>query len=159
MTPQRGREPRKPAQRRSSPSTGWKRHCWRRSGERRWHMKSRDDTTARWNGTKKATRDTRVGSKTFVEVDEDDERSAPVRLRLRPQVGGETERREEELGDDMVTVEIREGGLTRRARISAPSIERALKIARDRKTSRRVRLVFPIDPETFFIPEGSGQRE
>ena len=58
-----------------------------------------------------------------------------------------------------VTVEIREGALTRRAQISAPSIERALKIARDRKTSRRVRLVFPIDPETFFIPEGSGQRE
>jgi hypothetical protein len=58
-----------------------------------------------------------------------------------------------------VTVEIREGTLTRRARISAPSIERALKIARDGKTGRRVRLVFPIDPEAFFVPEGSGQRE
>jgi hypothetical protein len=59
-----------------------------------------------------------------------------------------------------VTVEIREGALTRRARISAPSsIGRALKIARDGKIGRRVRLVFPIDPEAFFVPEGSGQRE
>ena len=58
-----------------------------------------------------------------------------------------------------VTVEIREGALTRCARISAPSIERALKIARDEKTGRRVRLVFPLDPEAFFVPEGFGQRE
>ena len=58
-----------------------------------------------------------------------------------------------------VTVEIREGYLTRRARITAPSIERALKIARERKLDRRVSLVFPIDPEAFFVPEGPGWRE
>ena len=48
-----------------------------------------------------------------------------------------------------MTVEIREGTL----------MHLALKIARDGKTSRRVRLVFPIDPEAFFVPEGSDQRE
>ncbi len=58
-----------------------------------------------------------------------------------------------------VTVEIGEGALTRRVRITAPSIERALKIARAGKPGRRMRLVFPIDPEAFFVPEGSGQRE
>lgn len=58
-----------------------------------------------------------------------------------------------------LTVEIGEGALTRRVRITAPSIERALKIARAGKPGRRMRLVFPIDPEAFFVPEGSGQRE
>jgi hypothetical protein len=51
-----------------------------------------------------------------------------------------------------VTVEIREGALTHRARVTAPSIERALRIAGDGKPGRRVRLLFPIDPEAFFIP-------
>jgi hypothetical protein len=58
-----------------------------------------------------------------------------------------------------VTVEIREGALTYRAQITAPSIEQALRIAGDGKPGRRVRLVFPIDPEAFFIPAGSDQRE
>ncbi len=58
-----------------------------------------------------------------------------------------------------VTVEIGEGALTRRVQITAPSIERALKIARAGKSGRRMRLVFPIDPEAFFAPGGSGQRE
>ena len=50
-----------------------------------------------------------------------------------------------------VTVEIREGDLTHRARVTAPSIERALKIVDVGKPGRRVRLVFPIDPEAFFV--------
>ncbi len=58
-----------------------------------------------------------------------------------------------------VTVEIGEDALTRRVRITAPSIERALKIARAGKPGRRMRLVFPIDPEAFFVLEGAGQRE
>jgi hypothetical protein len=58
-----------------------------------------------------------------------------------------------------VTVEVREGALTRRVRISASCIERALKLAGYGKPSRRVRLVFPIDPESFFVPEDSGKRE
>jgi hypothetical protein len=58
-----------------------------------------------------------------------------------------------------VTVEIHEGALTHRARVTAPSIERALKIAGGGKFGRKVRLVFPIDPEAFFTPEGSDQSE
>ncbi len=58
-----------------------------------------------------------------------------------------------------VTIEISEGALTRRVRITVLSIERALKVARGGKPGRRMRLIFPIDPEAFFIPEGSGQRE
>ena len=58
-----------------------------------------------------------------------------------------------------VTVEIREGALTYRVRITAPSIERALKIVGGGKPGRRVRLVFPIDPEAFFAPAGTGTRE
>jgi hypothetical protein len=58
-----------------------------------------------------------------------------------------------------VTVEIREGPHTRRARITAPSIECALKIVSVGKPGRRVRLVFPIDPEAFFVPRDHDQSE
>jgi hypothetical protein len=59
-----------------------------------------------------------------------------------------------------VTIEIREGPLTRRVQITAPSIERAMKVAGDGKPGHRVRLLFPIEPEAFFVPdEGSDQRE
>jgi hypothetical protein len=58
-----------------------------------------------------------------------------------------------------VTVEVREGALTYRVRIIAPSIERALEIAGAGKPSRRVHLLFPIDPEAFFVSAGSGTRE
>ena len=51
-----------------------------------------------------------------------------------------------------VTIEIREGALTRRVRVTAPSVERALKMAGGGKPGRRVRLVFPIDPVVFFVP-------
>jgi hypothetical protein len=58
-----------------------------------------------------------------------------------------------------VTVEIREGALTYRVRVTAPSIERALEIVGEGKPGRRVRPVFPIDPEVFFVPEDSGWSE
>ena len=58
-----------------------------------------------------------------------------------------------------VSAEIREETLTRRVWVTAPCIERALKIAGAGKPSRRVGLVFPIDPEAFFVPEGYGQRK
>jgi hypothetical protein len=59
-----------------------------------------------------------------------------------------------------VTSEIREGPLTRRVQITAPSIELAMKVAGDRKPGHRVRLLFPIEPEAFFVPdEDSDQRE
>jgi hypothetical protein len=50
-----------------------------------------------------------------------------------------------------VSVEIREGALTYSARVIAPSIERALEIMGERKPGRRVRLLFPIDPDAFFV--------
>jgi hypothetical protein len=51
-----------------------------------------------------------------------------------------------------VTVEIHEGAITRQMRVTAPSIARALRIAGDGKPGHRVRLVFPLDPEAFFVP-------
>ena len=58
-----------------------------------------------------------------------------------------------------VSVEIREGVFTRRVRITAPSIELALKMAGEGKPGRGARLLFPIDPEAFFVPGGSDKRE
>ncbi|MDP8950790.1 MAG: hypothetical protein M3N18_00840 [Actinomycetota bacterium] len=58
-----------------------------------------------------------------------------------------------------VSVEIGEGAPTRRVRIIAPSIEWVLKIARAGTPGHRTRLVFPIEPEAFFVPEVSGHRE
>jgi hypothetical protein len=58
-----------------------------------------------------------------------------------------------------VTVEGREGGLTYRVRVTAPSIERALKIVGGVKPGRRVRLVFPIDPEAFFVSGDHDRRD
>jgi len=50
-----------------------------------------------------------------------------------------------------VGVEIREGALTYRAQVTAPSIERALEIMGEGKPGRRVCLLFPIDPDAFFV--------
>jgi hypothetical protein len=58
-----------------------------------------------------------------------------------------------------VTVEIREGALTHQARVTAPSIECALKIVGVGKPGHRVRLVFPIDPEAFFVTGDHDLRE
>jgi hypothetical protein len=58
-----------------------------------------------------------------------------------------------------VIVEVREDAVTRRLQIVAPSIERAMKMAGDEKRGRRVRLLFPIDPEIFFVPEDRDRRE
>ena len=58
-----------------------------------------------------------------------------------------------------VIVEVREGTVTRRVRIVAPSIERAMEMAGAGKPGRRAHLLFPIDPEAFFVPEGSERRE
>ena len=55
-----------------------------------------------------------------------------------------------------VTVELREGATTCRAQYTSSSIERALELAGGGKPGRSVRLVFPIDPESFFAPGGSG---
>ena len=57
-----------------------------------------------------------------------------------------------------VTVEVREGALTYRVRVTAPSSERALEIVGKGKPGRRVRLDFPLDPDIFFVPAASGAR-
>jgi hypothetical protein len=58
-----------------------------------------------------------------------------------------------------VTVEVREDAVARRMQIIAPSIERAMKMAGDEKLGRRVRLLFPIDPEAFFVLKDRDRRE
>jgi len=58
-----------------------------------------------------------------------------------------------------VTVEIREGDLTYRTRVTAPSLERAFKIAGGGKPGRRVRIVFPIDPEACFVTADPVRKE
>jgi hypothetical protein len=58
-----------------------------------------------------------------------------------------------------VAVEIREGALTHRTRVTAPSIERALKIAGGGKPGRSMRLVFPIEPEAFLGSEVPSRKE
>jgi hypothetical protein len=50
-----------------------------------------------------------------------------------------------------VTLEISEGATTRRAQFTTSSIERALELAGEGKPGRRVRLIFPIDSEAFFV--------
>ena len=58
-----------------------------------------------------------------------------------------------------VAVEIHEGALTYRTRVTAPSIERALKSAREGEPGRRVRLAFPMEPEAFFVTDVFGRKE
>jgi hypothetical protein len=49
------------------------------------------------------------------------------------------------------TVESKEKAISHRVRVTAPSIERALELAREGISGRKVRLVFPIQPETSFV--------
>ena len=58
-----------------------------------------------------------------------------------------------------VTIEVHEGAVTRRVRITAPSIERALKLAGKGTPGRNVRLLFPIEPEAFFVRKDTGRRK
>ena len=53
-----------------------------------------------------------------------------------------------------VSVEVREGAALFRVAVKAESISRAVSIVKGRHPSRDVRVVFPIDPESFF-PGGS----
>jgi len=58
-----------------------------------------------------------------------------------------------------VSAEVADDAGTRRVRVTVPSIERALKIASEGIPDRRTRILFPIDPGTFFVPEYPEQRE
>ena len=79
---------------------------------------------------------------------------------LWPPLGGRRDETTERRSAKMicVSIEVREGALTRRIQITAPSIERALEIASAGKPGREVRLL-PINPQPHFVPEDSGQRE
>ena len=50
-----------------------------------------------------------------------------------------------------VSMEVREGTALSRATVQAESILEAVNIARGRYPGRDVRVMFPIDPEDFFI--------
>jgi hypothetical protein len=58
-----------------------------------------------------------------------------------------------------IAVEIHEGALTHRTRVTSPSIERALLSARGEGPGRKVRLIFPIEPEVFFVSEVPDRKE
>jgi hypothetical protein len=60
-----------------------------------------------------------------------------------------------------VSMEVREGAARSRATVQAESIREAVSITRGRYPGRDVRVIFPIDPEEFFIEgpaEGNGRR-
>jgi hypothetical protein len=52
-----------------------------------------------------------------------------------------------------VSMELREGAALSRATVQAESIREAVSITRDRYPGRDVRVIFPIDPEGFFIED------
>ena len=59
-----------------------------------------------------------------------------------------------------VSMEVREESALSRATVQAESIREAVNITRRRYPGRDVRVIFPIDPETFFIEgpaEGNGR--
>jgi hypothetical protein len=60
-----------------------------------------------------------------------------------------------------VSMELREGTVLSRATVQAESIREAVNITRRRYPGRDVRVMFPIDPEEYFIegpPEGNSRR-
>jgi hypothetical protein len=52
-----------------------------------------------------------------------------------------------------VSVEVREGAACFRVGVRAESIDRAVSIVRGHHPDRNVRVVFPIDPDGFFVGE------
>jgi len=60
-----------------------------------------------------------------------------------------------------VCMKVREGAALSRATVQAESIREAVSITRGRYPGRDVRVVFPIDPEDFFVQgpaEDNGRR-
>ena len=55
-------------------------------------------------------------------------------------------------------VSVEEGSVVRRVRVTAASMERAMRLAGRGEPGREVTPVFPIDPEAFFAPEGAAER-
>jgi hypothetical protein len=50
-----------------------------------------------------------------------------------------------------VSMEVREGAALSRATVQAESIQEAVSITKRRYPGRDVRVIFPIDPEDFFL--------
>jgi hypothetical protein len=58
-----------------------------------------------------------------------------------------------------VSVEVRTGAAYFRAAVLAESIEQALKLAKTRYPGEDARVIFPIEPESFFVDEAVPMRE
>ena len=54
-----------------------------------------------------------------------------------------------------VSMEVREGAALSRTTVQAESIREAVSSTKGRYPGREVRVVFPIDPEDFFIEESA----
>jgi hypothetical protein len=52
-----------------------------------------------------------------------------------------------------VAVEVREGASVLRETVSADSVRQAVSVMRERYPGRDVRVVFPINPEDFFLED------
>ncbi len=52
-----------------------------------------------------------------------------------------------------ISVEVRSGAARIRVLIQAESIERALAIAQRHNPGKECRVIFPLDPEVFFVRE------
>ena len=52
-----------------------------------------------------------------------------------------------------VAVEVREGATLLRETVSADSVRQAVSVMRERYPRRDVRVVFPINPEDFFLED------
>jgi hypothetical protein len=57
-----------------------------------------------------------------------------------------------------VTVDISDDALTQQVQITPSSITQALKMVREGKPARPMRLLFPIDLEAIFVPESTNKR-
>jgi hypothetical protein len=57
-----------------------------------------------------------------------------------------------------VTIEVKGNTVSQRVRVTAPNVEQALELAGASRPDKRVRVVFPIEPEAFFtgdrVPAG-----
>ncbi len=54
-----------------------------------------------------------------------------------------------------ITVEVGRGAVRYRVAVQAESIRRALEIAEGVNPGREIKVMFPIDPESFFVEESA----
>lgn len=56
-----------------------------------------------------------------------------------------------------VTIEQKQGSVIRRVSVTATSITRALELAGASRSGVEAKLLFPIDPETYFVGDATEQ--